>query len=239
MYYFLVHFKIYDIIIFSVQFFYCSDQFIVVVVLEETASSTEGDTDNEDLDDGEEEEEMEEDGQSYTETEIETTETEDEDELKSNRLDQLIYKTFFSNKCNVQVKYTWLTYTKWFLTFTFTYCSFTHFFSHCRLFLKNTIYAQNQNTLYSFLSCFCCLSSVMCARLTIPWWRQVNLGLKLLLKQHVLCARKKTHGTASQPCLDLESPLAISCYVWPFLLQGALPVKSCRYSLTWAWGVFH
>ncbi|XP_015762853.1 PREDICTED: leucine zipper protein 2-like [Acropora digitifera] len=63
--------------------------------MEETASSTEGDTDNEDLDDGEEEEEMKEDGQSYTETEIETTETEDEDELKSNRLDQLIYKTFF------------------------------------------------------------------------------------------------------------------------------------------------
>ena len=33
---------------------------------------------------------MREDDQSYTETE--TTETEDEDELKSNRLDQLIYK---------------------------------------------------------------------------------------------------------------------------------------------------
>ena len=38
---------------------------------------------------------MEEDDQSYTETETETTETEDEDGLKSNRLDQLIYKTFF------------------------------------------------------------------------------------------------------------------------------------------------
>ena len=38
---------------------------------------------------------MEEDDQSYNETETETTETEDEDELKSNRLDQLIYKTFF------------------------------------------------------------------------------------------------------------------------------------------------
>lgn len=38
---------------------------------------------------------MEEDDQSYTETETETTETEDEDELKSNRLDQLIYKIFF------------------------------------------------------------------------------------------------------------------------------------------------
>ena len=38
---------------------------------------------------------MEEDDQLYTETETETTETEDEDELKSNRLDQLIYKTFF------------------------------------------------------------------------------------------------------------------------------------------------
>ena len=113
------------------------------------------------------------------------------------------------------------------------------FFLIVRCFWRTQIYAQNQNTLYSFLSCFCCLSSVMCARLTIPWWRQVNLGLKLLLKQHVLCARKKTHGTASQPCLDLESPLAISYYVWPFLLQGALPVKSCRYSLTWAWGVFH
>ena len=37
---------------------------------------------------------MEEDDQSYTETETETTETEDEDELKSNRLDQLIYKVF-------------------------------------------------------------------------------------------------------------------------------------------------
>ena len=36
---------------------------------------------------------MREDDQSYTETE--TTETEDEDELKSNRLDQLIYKIFF------------------------------------------------------------------------------------------------------------------------------------------------
>ena len=36
---------------------------------------------------------MEEDDQSYTETE--TTETEDEDEVKSNWLDQLIYKIFF------------------------------------------------------------------------------------------------------------------------------------------------
>ena len=38
---------------------------------------------------------MEENDQSDTETETETTETEDEDELKSNRLDQLIYKVFF------------------------------------------------------------------------------------------------------------------------------------------------
>ena len=93
--------------------------------------------------------------------------------------------------------------------------------------------------LYSFLSFFCCLSSVTSARLIIPWWRQVNVELKLLLKQHVLCARKKTHGTASQPCLNLESLLEIFCYVWPFLLWGALPVKSCRYSLTRASGVFH
>ena len=45
---------------------------------------------------------MEEYDQSYTETETETTETEDEDELKSNRLDQLIYKTFF--KINAMYK---------------------------------------------------------------------------------------------------------------------------------------
>ena len=39
---------------------------------------------------------MREDDQSYTETETTETEDEDEDELKSNRLDQLIYKIFFS-----------------------------------------------------------------------------------------------------------------------------------------------
>ena len=115
----------------------------------------------------------------------------------------------------------------------------TYLFLIVGCFWRTQIYAQNPNILCSFLSCSCCLSSVTCARLTIPWWRQAKLELKLLLKQHVLCARKKTHGTASQPCLDLESLLAISCYVWPFLLRGAQPVKSCRYSLTWAWVVFH
>ena len=147
-------------------------------------------------------------------------------------------------KCNVHVKEIWLNDMKWFLPFTWfvskiTYCSIFCLFLIEGCFWRTQIYVQNQKILYSFLSFFCCLSSVTSARLIIPWWRQVNVELKLLLKQHVLCARKKTHGTASQPCLNLESLLEIFCYVWPFLLWGALPVKSCRYSLTRASGVFH
>ena len=92
-------------------------------------------------------------------------------------------------------------------------------------FWRTQIYTQNQNIMYSFLSFFCCLSSVTCARLTMPWWRQANVKLKLLLKQHVPCARKKTHGTASQPCLNLKSLLEIFCYVWPFLLWGGSASK--------------
>lgn len=153
----------------------------------------------------------------------------------------------FLNKCNVHINKQGLSSLAW-SDYSHSLGLFhgilivhlhNYLFPIVGCFWRTQLSAQNRNILYSFLSFFCCLSSVTCARLTIPWWRQAHLELKLLLKQHVTYARKKTHGTASQPCLDLESLLAISCYVWPFLLQGALPVKSCRYSLTWAWGVFH
>ena len=99
---------------------------------------------------------MEEDDQSYTETETETTETEDEDELKSNRLDQLIYKVFCSNKRNVQVKYTLLTDMKWFLPFTwFVYIhihTYTHTYIHTLFFLKRLFRTKIKTTYNSINS---------------------------------------------------------------------------------------
>ena len=94
---------------------------------------------------------MEEDDQSYTETETETTETEDEDELKSNRLDQLIYKVFFSNKCNVQVKYTWLTDMKWFLPFTWFVYIHTYAYIHTLFFLKR-LFRTKIKTIYNSIN---------------------------------------------------------------------------------------
>ena len=46
------------------------------------------------------------------------------------------------------------------------------------------------------------------------------MELKLLLKQHVLCARMKTHGTASQPCLDLEFPAGNFLLCMAILVAG-------------------